>query len=242
MGFVYGALGLITILLLMYYSRRKRNYRRKQWSLQGWLSFHCYAGVISLILIPLHAGFRFHLDLHMLAYVLLVIVVLSGIVGAYLYVRVPREFNAFGEELAYTGAETIDAELHRIRQQMRGLARDKSDVFAQKCQAELQRGSTVLSPWQQLFSRPADQTTLSSYIEVFQSSLDTIPETEQEDFQRLAVLATQKWELERRLASQMRLQNWLDVWLYLHLPISVAMVVAVMIHIGAVFFHGYRIF
>ncbi len=242
MGFVYGALGLLAIMFLMYYSRRKRHYGRKQWPLQAWLSFHCYVGIMSLVLIPLHAGFKFRVDIHKLPYVLLAIVVVSGIVGAYLFVRVPREFGKFGAELVYAGDGTVDDDLHRIRQQMRVLAQDKSDGFAQICQAELQRGATVLSPWRQLFHHPAQQATLSSYIDGFQSSLDTILEAEQEDFRRLAELATQKWQLECRLASQMRLQNLLDVWLYFHLPVSVAMTVAVVIHIGVVFFHGYRIF
>ena len=55
------------------------------------------------------------------------------------------------------------------------------------------------------------------------------------------MLATQKWELERSLVSQMRLQNLLEAWLYVHLPVSVALMVAVLLHIIIVFYYGYRV-
>jgi hypothetical protein len=71
----------------------------------------------------------------------------------------------------------------------------------------------------------------------FQTQLGQLPDAERGDFQRLAVLATQKRELEYRLAAQMRLQNILQVWLYVHLPMSIAMTVAIVIHIFVVFYY-----
>src|SRR5262245_64891428 len=56
-GLVYGTIGMIAIALLMYYGIRKRSYYANNGSLQSWLSFHSYIGVVTLILIPMHAGF-----------------------------------------------------------------------------------------------------------------------------------------------------------------------------------------
>ena len=100
-GLIYGILSFLAILLLMYYGMRKRSYTAKHWPLRAWLSFHVYIGTMTLILVPLHAGFKFGFDIHTLAYVLLAIVVVSGIVGAALYLLLPRRFEAFGEELTY---------------------------------------------------------------------------------------------------------------------------------------------
>jgi hypothetical protein len=52
-GFLYGVFGLLAMLLLMYYGVRKRTYRKNQWSLQGWLSFHCYVVVLTLLIVPI---------------------------------------------------------------------------------------------------------------------------------------------------------------------------------------------
>ena len=70
-----------------------------------------------------------------------------------------------------------------------------------------------------------------------QTALERIPETERDDFQRLAVLATQKWELESRLREQMRLQNFLEAWLYIHLPVSIVMMIAIVMHIAIVLYY-----
>ena len=70
-----------------------------------------------------------------------------------------------------------------------------------------------------------------------QADIVTLPEAEHTDFQRLAVLSTQKQELERRLTSQMRLKNLLEAWLYIHLLVSIAMLVAVAIHIIVVLYY-----
>ena len=241
-GFLYGVLGLLATLVLMYYGVRKRTYTKNQWSLQAWLSFHCYVGVLTLLIIPLHAGFTFHGNIHTLAFVLLAIVVVSGMVGAWLYLTIPRQFGQLGVELPYVGTRTVDTELNRLLQQMRGLSRDKSNAFARKCQEEMERGlPTRPVGWRLVFGRTAAATPLATHRQEFLASLQNIPQEEHEAFQRLGDLATQKWELERRLVSQMRLQNLLEAWLYVHLPVSIAMMLAVLLHIIIVFYHGYRV-
>ncbi|HSX82077.1 MAG TPA: hypothetical protein VLQ80_26385 [Candidatus Saccharimonadia bacterium] len=66
-GLIYGILSFLAILLLMYYGMRKRSYTAKHWPLRAWLSFHVYIGTMMLILVPLHAGFKFGFDIHTLA-------------------------------------------------------------------------------------------------------------------------------------------------------------------------------
>ena len=162
-GFLYGVLGLLATLVLMYYGVRKRTYTKNQWSLQAWLSFHCYVGVLTLLIIPLHAGFTFHGNIHTLAFVLLAIVVVSGMVGAWLYLTIPRQFGQLGVELPYVGTRTVDTELNRLLQQMRALSRDKSNAFARKCQEEMERGlPTRPVGWRLVFSRTAAATPLAT--------------------------------------------------------------------------------
>ena len=242
-GFLYGVLGSLAILLLMYYGWRKRRYTRNQWSLQAWLSCHCYVGGLTLLLILMHAGFTLHGNIHTLAFVLLAVVVVSGMVSAWLYLTIPRRFSQLGAEPVYVGTRTIDTELNQLRQQMQGLCQGKSKLFADKGRAELQRGlPTRPVGWRLLFRRMPPVTPLETRIQEFEDALKDIPEREHEAFKRLGVLATQKWELEHRLVSQMRLQNLLEAWLYVHLPISWAMMLAVLFHIVIVFYHGYHVF
>jgi len=239
-GLIYGIISFVAILLLMYYGMRKRSYTAKHWSLRAWLSFNVYIGTMTLLLVPLHAGFKFGFDIHTLAYVLLVMVVASGIVGAALYLLLPRRFEPFGEELTYPMGQSTDEELRKIIRQMRALAIDKSQEFADACQTEIEYGIPKRHVgWELLWRKSATAALVATQIEAFQDYLQHIPEVEHEAFQNLARLATQKRDLEHRMAAQMRLQNLLEAWLYIHLPVSLVMFIVVIIHILVVFYYGY---
>jgi cytochrome b561 len=236
-GLVYGTIGLLAIVALMYYGVRKRSYRAPSGTLQAWLSVHVYLGVLTLVIIPLHAGFNFGWNVHTLAFVLMVMVVLSGLVGAVLYLLVPRRFTQYGAEVVYEGQDSIDNEFKKIVRQMRALCEEKSDTFARTCEEEIRRGlPTKHLGWGLIVGRGMASSPASSRQDL-STVLEHIPETERHDFQRLAVLVTQKRELERRLREQMRLQNLLEAWLYMHLPVSIVMVVAIVLHIAAVLYY-----
>ncbi len=240
MGLIYGIISFLAILLLMYYGIRKRSYTAKHWSLRAWLSSHVYIGMMTLILVPLHAGFKFGFDIHTLAYVLLAIVVVSGIGGAALYLLIPRRFSQFGEELTYAMGQSSDEELRKIMRQMRALAVDKSQEFADACQAEIEYGIPKRHVgWGLLWRRSATVAPVATQIAAFRDYLTRIPEEEHAVFQSLARLATQKRDLERRVVAQMRFQNLLEAWLYIHLPVSVVMLVVVIIHIVVILYYGY---
>src|SRR5207247_11316352 len=93
--------------------------------------------------------------------------------------------------------------------------------------------------WVFLWSKDATADFVSTQIEAVQDYLQHIPEVEHEAFQNLARLATQKRDLEHRMVAQMRLQNLLEAWLYIHLPVSLVMFIVVIIHILVVFYYGY---
>jgi hypothetical protein len=63
---------------------------------------------------------------------------------------------------------------------------------------------------------------------------------EQADLRQLLVLSRQREELRRRLLDQQRYKNLLDVWLYLHVPLSIALVALVVAHVVAVLYYWQR--
>ena len=63
-----------------------------------------------------------------------------------------------------------------------------------------------------------------------------MPAGEQEELRQLLVLSRQRRELHQRLLAQQRYRNQLEVWLYLHLPLSLALVALVAAHLIGVFF------
>jgi hypothetical protein len=63
-----------------------------------------------------------------------------------------------------------------------------------------------------------------------------VPAVEQDELRQLLVLSRQRGELLERLVAQQHFRNLLAAWLYIHVPLSIALVVLVGAHVAAVFY------
>jgi len=96
-GHLLGISGVALMTLMHLYSLRKRA-RRLSWmgGVTSWLEIHIFCGVLGPVLITFHTAFRFN-GVVSVAFWSMVVVMLSGVVGRYLYVRIPRSIR--GQEL-----------------------------------------------------------------------------------------------------------------------------------------------
>jgi hypothetical protein len=230
-GLLYGVVGTALIGVLMYLGIRRRSYSSHAGTLQGWVSAHVYLGLLTLLVIPLHAGFRFGWDVHTLAFVLLVIVVLSGAAGVLLYQITPSRLTRLE---ARQQADKIDPELARLLADMRALVKDKSDVLVRIYKAELAASQRrAPSGWSLIRGQTRD--LLAERSADLAAKAAAVPLEEQAAFQVLSQLLLKKAQLELNLLQQMQLRNALKAWLYVHVPVSIAMVCAVGAHLIVVF-------
>jgi hypothetical protein len=89
-GQSFGLAGLLLFLFMWLYPLRKAfGARRGLGSVGAWMRFHTAVGLSLPLLIAVHAGWRFH-GLIGLGYAAMLTVSASGIVGRYLYTRIPR--------------------------------------------------------------------------------------------------------------------------------------------------------
>jgi hypothetical protein len=234
MGLLYGVIGTVVIVILMLLGLRKRAYASGLGTVQGWTSAHVYLGLLTLLLIPMHAGFKFGLDVHTLAFVLLAIVVVSGVVGVMLYQALPSQLTKFESGLQ---ADKVDKEINRLLSEIRTLSKDKSDAFVGVYRDEVRKTRALSSRGWSLLWRGPDEDPVSRRAKELAQTAAQIPDHEQDAFQTLSKLLLQKSQLESNLMSQMRLKNALEAWLYVHVPVSIAMVVAVVVHVVAVFYY-----
>ena len=93
LGYTLGGLSASLVVWLMWFGIRKRRYAPGNVNLEAWLSAHVYFGLTLIILATLHTGFQFGLNVHTLAYALMILVILSGMFGVYSYIRYPREMT-----------------------------------------------------------------------------------------------------------------------------------------------------
>ncbi|MFP6655169.1 MAG: hypothetical protein VCB25_06050, partial [Myxococcota bacterium] len=88
-GYGIGTIAAGLVFWLMWVGVRKRDYASTGPPLRGWVSAHVYLGMTLLLLVPLHSAFEFGLNVHALAYALICLTVLSGMIGVGIYALVP---------------------------------------------------------------------------------------------------------------------------------------------------------
>jgi hypothetical protein len=233
-GLVYGIAGALLILLLAFFGIRKRWYRSRFGTLEQWLQSHIYLGVLALVLLVFHTGGRFNDKIAVTTLVLVAIVVFSGIFGAVLYVTVPRLLTEVESNLT---VPEISDQLNQLAKQMARIASGKSAPF-QRIYSELIRESLPgwLAGWRLLFAkmRRGPQSVTSDWTKL----LALVPREEQEELRQMLVVSRQRKELLLRLIYQQRYKNVLEAWLYVHVPVTIALLVFAIVHVAAVFYYG----
>ncbi len=228
-GYTVGALSAILIGYLMWFGVRKRSYRSKITTLQGWLSAHVWIGVGLAYLVLLHSGFQIGINVHTLAYGLMLVTIASGIWGAANYRIVPYQTpsNRGGASLG-----TLLDQIEQVGREIAELAQGKSPSTAALLK-KLNTG-TVPSVWAVLL-KPRREVVLS--VANAAAAIQELPEVEVEAGHKLVELIDRRLELLHKLKREMRAQALLKIWLYFHIPIAFGTVVAVLIHIFVVLYY-----
>ena len=233
-GLTYGIAGYGLILLLAFYGVRKRMYRSTFGTLEQWLQSHIYLGILTLVILALHSGGRFHDLIAVATLVLAAIVVFSGILGSILYITVPRMLTEFEGNLT---PETISEQLNQLARSMARTASDKSVAF-QRVYNDLVGESRPgwLGGWRLIFS--STRRTKSAAPAEWARLIGLVPRSEQDELRQMLVTSRQRKELLIRLLYQQRYKNILEAWLYVHVPFTVALILFGLVHVAAVFYYG----
>lgn len=255
LGYTLGGIGAIQILLLMWFGIRKRRYKSKMGTVVGWLSAHIYIGLSLIVVATLHTGFQFGWNVHTLAYVLMVIVVVSGIYGVYCYLHFPTLMTNNREEAspdsllrqiqeidrkALAMASKIDPETHeKILQSIRRTRvggsvlaiifgihkRNNLDSLVDKVKIDDGKGKKE--------APDSNSTMMFMAKNISTGGLDS-----NEQLRELTdLLIGQKEKLLSQLRRDLQYKAYMDMWLYIHVPLSFALLAALATHVVSVFFY-----
>jgi hypothetical protein len=226
-GLAYGVLALAMVLLLMFFGVRKRWHRSRLGRLESWSQSHLYLGLLVVGVALCHSGFRFADRVAALAFWAMVAVAASGLVGALLYTVVPVLLTGVESNVA---PEELARQLNQLAQAMARLASGRSPALVEIARSLLGEARPGrLAGWRLL--RGQRHRAQPGGEEAWTRWLHEVPPAEQPELQQVLVLSRQRRELYQALVQQQRYRNLLAVWLYLHVPLSFALLVLLAAHV-----------
>lgn len=232
LGYALGGLAAALMLWLTWFGVRKRRYQPGGAPLRGWLSAHVYLGLTLLVIVPLHCAFRFGWNVHTLAFVLMAAVIVTGMIGVAIYAVVPERMtrNRPGERLVtlFEQVGALDAE---CKVAGRGMPTAVAAVVADAIDSTRLGGGLLR---QLRGTDPSGPTTRA--IAVVQNAItgDAGPSP---DLQHVLENLAARRTLLERIRRDIQLKAWLDVWLIVHVPLALASLAAVAVHVFVVWYY-----
>jgi hypothetical protein len=229
-GHSLGILGFLLMLMTeTLYSWRKRSRSARWGKMSTWLQFHIFTGLVGPYLVLLHTSWKFN-GLAGIVTLLTLIIVVSGVVGRYIYTAVPRSAD---------GVELEAGELERKVQ--------ATDAELQRWLEDRPVAIQALS--QRLSIAPGIHSNSISFVfgRIFQEwgfrwrwwnekrHLDPAARVQAAQLEQLL---DRQGVLRRQIASLALARRLLGLWHAIHVPIGMALFTTAFIHIVAAIYYA----
>ena len=230
-GLWYGLIGSgLMIFAGLLSAHRRLPVRRWLGSRQTWLRGHIWLGLLSVVFILCHSGYHWGGPLEIALWVVLLVTVVTGIVGLGIQASVPR---------LLTQRVPAEAPYEQIGHLCEVMRRDADELVAGVLASQGKVDADIAEELSRAYEekvRPflAERFDRSSPLarslgaEVFFGRLRSTAGMEAvgDVLDKLQVMCDER----RQLGRQARLHFWLHVWLLVHIPITVALLILGLLH------------
>ena len=243
-GLRLGMFGVFLFVCLYMYPLRKRwRWLAQFGKTKNWLDFHVLFGISAPLVITLHSSLKFQ-GIAGVAYWLMIAVMASGVVGRYLYAKIPRRLNS--AELSLADLEQSAMELTRELEKQPVLSSaDIARAFRLPAVEEIQRLSLMrvllLMFW-------IDVTTVFRVSRLRRSGMGIIAcaltlggvfPSRNRDLESAVRLARQRARIETKVVFLSRTNEIFGLWHVVHRPFSYAFATLAIVHIVFMVMLGY---
>ncbi len=229
-GYTLGTIGLLLIVWLSLLGVRKRKITTGAWSLKAWTSAHVYLGLAVIVVGTLHTGFHaISWNVHWLAYFLMVIVIVTGIYGVIVYATLPGPLSSNRNEM--TRAQMLEA-LTALDRQLESAAqpldRQQSDLVIAALGQDVFYGGA--------FARLTGAYPLCKTKKALRSIPEGLGASDGPE-ERVRTLLTKRSDQLGQIRRHLRIRALLEVWLFIHIPATIALLAALLAHVVSVFYY-----
>lgn len=235
-GAVGHGLGIVGTLLILigvfsYMARKRWRSLSKIGLLKHWLEFHIFLCILGPIMILFHTAFKFG-GIVSISFWSMVAVVLSGVIGRYIYIQIPRTIQ--GQELSLQ--EIKDQKETERKQWITKSERIKenyADITRQLAADELDQNPGGII---QFFNRNLRDRKKLSQAKSLLKSYDLTSR----DRKSMIKMIRHEISTNRKIHRLTQMQNLFKYWHIAHLPFAIIMLVIMVIHVGITLAFGYK--
>lgn len=228
-GVVLGIFSVLSLIFLMSYKIRKHVYRLRLGPTNTWLSAHKYIGIVVVALVLMHTGFRFSGSFSTFLLALFLLVIASGMAGALIYKLTPISLTKASKEILSEEQIMISYKkfLEDADKGSANMAKESGEIYAKEIRPLL---ASTRTQWGYLLTE--ERALLRRLEEKMERVNKQVQNSDNYHFTLLTSLVIEKERLAFRFV---KLQS-LNAWLTIHLPLSSALIAAVIIHIVSVMY------
>jgi len=218
---IYGhGLGIIGTLLILfgvflYIARKRYNFLAKYIRLKYLLEFHIFLCTLGPILVLFHTAFKFG-GIVSIAFWSMVAVVLSGVVGRFIYIQIPRSIE--GRELTLNEVQGLKANLS---------VEIDEYVLMDSGIKQMITGLTNLERISSKQLRQLKRTMINKKIP-------------KEDRVYIIKLVKDDMSLSSKISRLQTMQRLFKYWHVAHMPFALIMLVIIIIHVAITLAFGYK--
>jgi hypothetical protein len=233
----YGhGLGIIGTLLILigvfgYIGRKKKIFLPRVGVLKHWLEFHIFLCSVGPLLILFHTAFKFG-GIVSISFWSMVAVVLSGIIGRFIYIQIPRTIQ--GRELSLGEIKEMKDTMSRSLSVKYELDEAMYTTLISATQKEIDFGNKGF------LGRVLERNSHNRSIR--NTTRDILNKTNltQKDKRGVMKLVGNEMTLNARISRLQTMQKLFKYWHVAHLPFALIMLVIMVIHVAITIAFGYK--
>jgi hypothetical protein len=227
---IFGSLFMIFGVAL-YMARKRYRFLSRMGLLKHWLEFHIFLCTLGPLLVLFHTAWKFG-GLVAISFWSMVAVFLSGIIGRFIYLRIPHSIE--GRELSLTEIREMKSDIVSQVTNIHKLDEESFNILAEsvKRKPEIYNNNIFVRLYKGYFSDLKARHTVRGLLKK-----NKLPSAESK---KIMELATNDIRLNRRIEQLETMQNFFKYWHVIHLPFALVMLIIMIIHVGVTVLFGYR--
>ena len=233
LGHGMGIIGSLLMIfgMVSYMARKRYRFLSRMGLLKHWLEFHIFLCTIGPIMILFHTSYKFG-GLVAISFWSMVAVFLSGIIGRFIYIQIPHNYE--GRELNLNEVRDMNSDVAGVIQNSNNLDEESFKMIVDLINKKVEQYYN--NPIVRYFKKKSgDRKSLQDVKSLLKKK--KLPKVE---YKRIVALVNDNINLNRKIERLDSMQSLFKYWHVAHLPFALVMLFIMIIHVAVTIAFGYK--